>query len=127
MTSLRWLKLNRTGLCYLPEELSSLQKLVIVNCKAESQSYILQLDCLTLVFFLSLLCEIRNIVRESQQPDDAAWRAVKSSQPEGNVKYIYIYIYIYVCVCDNVTVYIYCLSKFGVRIFCFCCYSARMH
>nr|XP_060642773.1 protein flightless-1 homolog [Anolis sagrei ordinatus] len=27
MTSLRWLKLNRTGLCYLPEELSSLQKL----------------------------------------------------------------------------------------------------
>lgn len=28
MTSLRWLKLNRTGLCYLPEELSSLQKLV---------------------------------------------------------------------------------------------------
>lgn len=28
MTSLRWLKLNRTGLCYLPEELASLQKLV---------------------------------------------------------------------------------------------------
>lgn len=28
MTSLRWLKLNRTGLCYLPEELGSLQKLV---------------------------------------------------------------------------------------------------
>nr|XP_015215598.1 PREDICTED: protein flightless-1 homolog [Lepisosteus oculatus] len=27
MTSLRWLKLNRTGLCYLPEELASLQKL----------------------------------------------------------------------------------------------------
>ncbi|KAM4632629.1 protein flightless-1 homolog isoform 2-T2 [Discoglossus pictus] len=27
MTSLRWLKLNRTGLCYLPEELSALQKL----------------------------------------------------------------------------------------------------
>ncbi|XP_053550578.1 protein flightless-1 homolog [Bombina bombina] len=27
MSSLRWLKLNRTGLCYLPEELSSLQKL----------------------------------------------------------------------------------------------------
>uniref|UniRef100_A0A8D0GFE8 FLII actin remodeling protein n=1 Tax=Sphenodon punctatus TaxID=8508 RepID=A0A8D0GFE8_SPHPU len=30
MTSLRWLKLNRTGLCYLPEELSALQKLAIV-------------------------------------------------------------------------------------------------
>lgn len=28
MSSLRWLKLNRTGLCYLPEELASLQKLV---------------------------------------------------------------------------------------------------
>lgn len=28
MTSLRWLKLNRTGLCYLPEELAALQKLV---------------------------------------------------------------------------------------------------
>lgn len=28
MTSLRWLKLNRTGLCYLPEELGALQKLV---------------------------------------------------------------------------------------------------
>lgn len=28
MNSLRWLKLNRTGLCYLPEELASLQKLV---------------------------------------------------------------------------------------------------
>ncbi|XP_059991591.1 protein flightless-1 homolog isoform X5 [Lagenorhynchus albirostris] len=27
MTSLRWLKLNRTGLCYLPEELAALQKL----------------------------------------------------------------------------------------------------
>ncbi|ERE67713.1 putative protein flightless-1 like protein [Cricetulus griseus] len=27
MTSLRWLKLNRTGLCYLPEELGALQKL----------------------------------------------------------------------------------------------------
>uniref|UniRef100_A0AAX7UNZ4 Gelsolin-like domain-containing protein n=1 Tax=Astatotilapia calliptera TaxID=8154 RepID=A0AAX7UNZ4_ASTCA len=27
MSSLRWLKLNRTGLCYLPEELASLQKL----------------------------------------------------------------------------------------------------
>ncbi|XP_073504572.1 protein flightless-1 homolog [Phyllobates terribilis] len=27
MSSLRWLKLNRTGLCYLPEELSSLHKL----------------------------------------------------------------------------------------------------
>nr|XP_056722154.1 protein flightless-1 homolog [Euleptes europaea] len=27
MTSLRWLKLNRTGLCYLPEELCALQKL----------------------------------------------------------------------------------------------------
>ncbi|XP_048465259.1 protein flightless-1 homolog isoform X1 [Rhincodon typus] len=27
MTSLRWLKLNRTGLCYLPEELASLHKL----------------------------------------------------------------------------------------------------
>ncbi|XP_048351374.1 protein flightless-1 homolog [Sphaerodactylus townsendi] len=27
MTSLRWLKLNWTGLCYLPEELSALQKL----------------------------------------------------------------------------------------------------
>lgn len=31
MTSLRWLKLNRTGICYLPEELSSLQKLVCLN------------------------------------------------------------------------------------------------
>lgn len=28
MTSLRWLKLNHTGLCYLPEELAALQKLV---------------------------------------------------------------------------------------------------
>lgn len=28
MSSLRWLKLNRTGLCYLPEELAALQKLV---------------------------------------------------------------------------------------------------
>ncbi|ETE72453.1 Protein flightless-1-like protein [Ophiophagus hannah] len=27
MSSLRWLKLNRTGLCYLPEELSALHKL----------------------------------------------------------------------------------------------------
>uniref|UniRef100_U3IGL9 FLII actin remodeling protein n=1 Tax=Anas platyrhynchos platyrhynchos TaxID=8840 RepID=U3IGL9_ANAPP len=27
MSSLRWLKLNRTGLCYLPEELAALQKL----------------------------------------------------------------------------------------------------
>ncbi|KAM9695202.1 protein flightless-1 homolog isoform 4-T4 [Trichechus inunguis] len=27
MTSLRWLKLNHTGLCYLPEELAALQKL----------------------------------------------------------------------------------------------------
>ncbi|XP_006901250.1 PREDICTED: protein flightless-1 homolog isoform X2 [Elephantulus edwardii] len=27
MTSLRWLKLNNTGLCYLPEELAALQKL----------------------------------------------------------------------------------------------------
>nr|XP_020136818.1 protein flightless-1 homolog [Microcebus murinus] len=27
MTSLRWLKLNRTSLCYLPEELAALQKL----------------------------------------------------------------------------------------------------
>lgn len=59
MTSLRWLKLNRTGLCYLPEELSSLQKLVIVNCKAESQSYILQLDCQC--SFLGLFCSfVRN-------------------------------------------------------------------
>lgn len=45
MTSLRWLKLNRTGLCYLPEELSSLQKLVIVNHTAESQFQVSQLDC----------------------------------------------------------------------------------
>ncbi|MEQ2187718.1 hypothetical protein GOODEAATRI_007430 [Goodea atripinnis] len=30
MSSLRWLKLNRTGLCYLPEELASLQKLAVV-------------------------------------------------------------------------------------------------
>ncbi len=96
MTSLRWLKLNRTGLCYLPEELSSLQKLVIVNCKAESQSYILQLDCqCSLLFFFFLFCaKSGTFVRESQQPDDAAWRAVKSSQPEGNLKYIYIDMYV---------------------------------
>lgn len=31
MTSLRWLKLNRTGLCYLPEELAALQKLVGIS------------------------------------------------------------------------------------------------
>lgn len=38
MTSLRWLKLNRTGLCYLPEELSALQKLVrtVPGCRARS-------------------------------------------------------------------------------------------
>lgn len=41
MSSLRWLKLNRTGLCYLPEELASLQKLVsqITASKSDTRAF----------------------------------------------------------------------------------------
>jgi len=93
MSSLRWLKLNRTGLCYLPEELASLQKLVIVYCTAESQFHILQLGLVNLLifilwsFFFFFFCPFcvksGTFVRESQQPHNTAWRIVKSSQPEG--------------------------------------------
>uniref|UniRef100_A0A7N8XRG7 FLII actin remodeling protein n=1 Tax=Mastacembelus armatus TaxID=205130 RepID=A0A7N8XRG7_9TELE len=38
MSSLRWLKLNRTGLCYLPEELASLQKLEHLSVSHNSLS-----------------------------------------------------------------------------------------
>uniref|UniRef100_A0A8B9L8U4 Protein flightless-1 homolog n=1 Tax=Astyanax mexicanus TaxID=7994 RepID=A0A8B9L8U4_ASTMX len=68
MTSLRWLKLNRTGLCYLPEELSSLQKLEHLSVSHNSLT--------TLHGELSSLPNLRVIVarannlKNSGVPDD---------------------------------------------------------
>lgn len=73
MSSLRWLKLNRTGLCYLPEELASLQKLVIRVFLA-----ILELVGPFLIAFLSnsLFFLLGTLVSESQQLDNLTWRAL---------------------------------------------------
>uniref|UniRef100_A0A4W4EI33 Gelsolin-like domain-containing protein n=1 Tax=Electrophorus electricus TaxID=8005 RepID=A0A4W4EI33_ELEEL len=68
MTSLRWLKLNRTGLCYLPEELSSLQKLEHLSVSHNSLT--------TLHGELSSLPNLRAVVarannlKNSGVPDD---------------------------------------------------------
>uniref|UniRef100_A0A3Q2DJP3 FLII actin remodeling protein n=1 Tax=Cyprinodon variegatus TaxID=28743 RepID=A0A3Q2DJP3_CYPVA len=68
MSSLRWLKLNRTGLCYLPEELSSLQKLEHLSVSHNSLT--------TLHGDLSSLPNLRAVVaranslKNSGVPDD---------------------------------------------------------
>uniref|UniRef100_A0A672RTT3 FLII actin remodeling protein n=1 Tax=Sinocyclocheilus grahami TaxID=75366 RepID=A0A672RTT3_SINGR len=68
MSSLRWLKLNRTGLCYLPEELSSLQKLEHLSVSHNSLT--------TLHGELSSLPNLRAVVarannlKNSGVPDD---------------------------------------------------------
>ncbi|XP_077590146.1 protein flightless-1 homolog [Stigmatopora nigra] len=68
MRSLRWLKLNRTGLCYLPEELSSLQKLEHLSVSHNSLT--------TLHGELSSLPNLRAVVargnnlKNSGVPDD---------------------------------------------------------
>uniref|UniRef100_A0A7N8X4Q5 Protein flightless-1 homolog n=1 Tax=Mastacembelus armatus TaxID=205130 RepID=A0A7N8X4Q5_9TELE len=68
MSSLRWLKLNRTGLCYLPEELASLQKLEHLSVSHNSLS--------TLHGELSSLPNLRAVVarannlKNSGVPDD---------------------------------------------------------
>uniref|UniRef100_A0A8C1WXN4 FLII actin remodeling protein n=1 Tax=Cyprinus carpio TaxID=7962 RepID=A0A8C1WXN4_CYPCA len=68
MTSLRWLKLNRTGLCYLPEELASLQKLEHLSVSHNSLT--------TLHGELSSLPNLRAVVarannlKNSGVPDD---------------------------------------------------------
>ncbi|XP_051905189.1 protein flightless-1 homolog [Hippocampus zosterae] len=68
MSSLRWLKLNRTGLCYLPEELSSLQKLEHLSVSHNSLT--------TLHGELSSLPNLRalvaraNSLKNSGVPDD---------------------------------------------------------
>uniref|UniRef100_H3D1R5 Protein flightless-1 homolog n=1 Tax=Tetraodon nigroviridis TaxID=99883 RepID=H3D1R5_TETNG len=68
MSSLRWLKLNRTGLCYLPEELASLQKLEHLSVSHNSLT--------TLHGELSSLPNLRAVVaranslKNSGVPDD---------------------------------------------------------
>uniref|UniRef100_A0A8C5DZ40 FLII actin remodeling protein n=1 Tax=Gouania willdenowi TaxID=441366 RepID=A0A8C5DZ40_GOUWI len=68
MSSLRWLKLNRTGLCYLPEELASLQKLEHLSLSHNSLT--------TLHGELSSLPNLRAVVarannlKNSGVPDD---------------------------------------------------------
>uniref|UniRef100_A0A8C9Y2C2 FLII actin remodeling protein n=1 Tax=Sander lucioperca TaxID=283035 RepID=A0A8C9Y2C2_SANLU len=68
MSSLRWLKLNRTGLCYLPEELASLQKLEHISVSHNSLT--------TLHGELSSLPNLRAVVarannlKNSGVPDD---------------------------------------------------------
>ncbi|KAJ3600913.1 hypothetical protein NHX12_031886 [Muraenolepis orangiensis] len=68
MSSLRWLKLNRTGLCYLPEELGSLQKLEHLSVSHNSLT--------TLHGELSSLPNLRAVVarannlKNSGVPDD---------------------------------------------------------
>ncbi|KAK5607767.1 hypothetical protein CRENBAI_012213 [Crenichthys baileyi] len=68
MSSLRWLKLNRTGLCYLPEELASLQKLEHLSVSHNSLT--------TLHGELSSLPNLRavvaraNCLKNSGVPDD---------------------------------------------------------
>ncbi|XP_012728550.2 protein flightless-1 homolog [Fundulus heteroclitus] len=68
MSSLRWLKLNRTGLCYLPEELGSLQKLEHLSVSHNSLT--------TLHGDLSSLPNLRAVVaranslKNSGVPDD---------------------------------------------------------
>uniref|UniRef100_G1SWT9 FLII actin remodeling protein n=1 Tax=Oryctolagus cuniculus TaxID=9986 RepID=G1SWT9_RABIT len=68
MTSLRWLKLNRTGLCYLPEELAALQKLEHLSVSHNNLT--------TLHGELSSLPSLRAIVARANQlknsgvPDD---------------------------------------------------------
>ncbi|KAB1266482.1 Protein flightless-1-like protein [Camelus dromedarius] len=68
MTSLRWLKLNRTGLCYLPEELAALQKLEHLSVSHNSLT--------TLHGELSSLPSLRAVVaranklKNSGVPDD---------------------------------------------------------
>lgn len=75
MSSLRWLKLNRTGLCYLPEELASLQKLVIRVFLAISKFFCPFLIAFLNNFFGSFLL-LGTLVSESQQLDNLTWRAL---------------------------------------------------
>ncbi|XP_064820754.1 protein flightless-1 homolog isoform X1 [Oncorhynchus masou masou] len=68
MSSLRWLKLNRTGLCYLPEEVAALQKLEHLSVSHNSLT--------TLHGELSSLPNLRAVVarannlKNSGVPDD---------------------------------------------------------
>ncbi|XP_069066199.1 protein flightless-1 homolog isoform X1 [Pleurodeles waltl] len=68
MTSLRWLKLNRTGLCYLPEELASLQKLehlsVSHNSLTTLHGELSSLPCLRAIVARA------NSLKNSGVPDD---------------------------------------------------------
>uniref|UniRef100_A0A8D2LX33 Protein flightless-1 homolog n=1 Tax=Varanus komodoensis TaxID=61221 RepID=A0A8D2LX33_VARKO len=68
MTSLRWLKLNRTGLCYLPEELSALQKLehlsVTHNSLTTLHGELSGLPCLRAIVARA------NCLKNSGVPDD---------------------------------------------------------
>ncbi|KAJ8251808.1 hypothetical protein GJAV_G00225650 [Gymnothorax javanicus] len=68
MSSLRWLKLNRTGLCYLPEELASLQKLehlsVSHNSLTTLHGELSSLPCLRAIVARA------NSLKNSGVPDD---------------------------------------------------------
>uniref|UniRef100_A0A8C4SJK8 Protein flightless-1 homolog n=1 Tax=Erpetoichthys calabaricus TaxID=27687 RepID=A0A8C4SJK8_ERPCA len=68
MTSLRWLKLNRTGLCYLPEELASLHKLehlsVSHNSLTTLHGELSSLPCLRAIVARA------NSLKNSGVPDD---------------------------------------------------------
>ncbi|XP_043945529.1 protein flightless-1 homolog [Protopterus annectens] len=68
MTSLRWLKLNRTGLCYLPEELAALKKLehlsVCHNSLTTLHGELSSLPCLRAIVARA------NSLKNSGVPDD---------------------------------------------------------
>ncbi|KAM4697985.1 protein flightless-1 homolog [Rhinophrynus dorsalis] len=68
MSSLRWLKLNRTGLCYLPEELSSLQKLEHLSVSHNSLTT-LQGDLSSLPCLRAIVARA-NSLKNSGIPDD---------------------------------------------------------
>ncbi|XP_069761367.1 protein flightless-1 homolog [Narcine bancroftii] len=68
MTSLRWLKLNRTGLCYLPEELASLHKLEHLSVSHNSLTTLHgELSCLPC---LRAIVARANNLKNSGVPDD---------------------------------------------------------
>ncbi|XP_055507215.1 protein flightless-1 homolog [Leucoraja erinacea] len=68
MTSLRWLKLNRTGLCYLPEELASLHKLEHLSVSHNSLTT-LHGDLSSLPCLRAIVARANNL-KNSGVPDD---------------------------------------------------------
>ncbi|XP_064414953.1 protein flightless-1 homolog [Latimeria chalumnae] len=68
MTSLRWLKLNRTGLCYLPEELAALHKLEHLSVSHNSLST-LHGELSSLPCLRAIVARANNL-KNSGVPDD---------------------------------------------------------